>query len=158
MSTYVVAPKCQVNFKGKNWKAGQGIPGLTRSQQSEHLKSGFMVVKGSPEEAAGRFASPPCTVAPIPIGEDGNEGKEKPIEVKAPQTIIPPKETEISDSKESGSVWVLDPDGLFGKDIEELNVMIAERQPEVDPFDTAEEAITWLSQDYVEPVMPEKAG
>ncbi len=49
------------------------------------------------------------------------------------------------------SKWVLDPDGLRGRGLERLNVMIYEIDPGAGPAATAEEAIHWLSQDYVEP-------
>lgn len=51
----------------------------------------------------------------------------------------------------SKRLWDLDPDGLKGKSLEELNVMVAERDPEIPALDTVEEAVAWLSQDFVEP-------
>ena len=45
--------------------------------------------------------------------------------------------------------WDLDPETLIGKDVNELNVMVAERaQQVIDPFETVEEAAAWLSQDF----------
>ena len=45
--------------------------------------------------------------------------------------------------------WDLDPETLIGKDVNELNVMVAERaQQPIDPFETVEEAAAWLSQDF----------
>jgi hypothetical protein len=45
--------------------------------------------------------------------------------------------------------WDMDPAKITGRDIHELNVMIAERSGnEVPPFETVEEAIAWLSQDF----------
>jgi hypothetical protein len=48
--------------------------------------------------------------------------------------------------------WDVDPATLIGKDVNELNVMIAERTVglnEAQQFETPEEAIAWLSQDRV---------
>jgi hypothetical protein len=45
--------------------------------------------------------------------------------------------------------WNLDPASLADKDIHELNVMVAERGGnEVSAFETVEEAVAWLSQDF----------
>lgn len=48
--------------------------------------------------------------------------------------------------------WTFNPDILTGKDVIELNVMIAERTVAPNPvqeFETPEEAVAWLSQDYI---------
>lgn len=48
--------------------------------------------------------------------------------------------------------WDVDPTTLIGKDVNELNVMISERtvgSNEAQQFETPEEAIAWLSQDWV---------
>lgn len=46
------------------------------------------------------------------------------------------------------SKWDLDPEGLTGMDLDQLNVLVAERDSKVEPFETAEEARDWLSQDF----------
>ena len=46
------------------------------------------------------------------------------------------------------SKWSLNPADLEGKDLDELNVMVLERDETVDPFETVEEAVAWLSQDF----------
>lgn len=48
-----------------------------------------------------------------------------------------------------GSRWDLDPATLRGKKIDELNVMVLERDPAVKPFDTEKEAIAQLSMGFV---------
>ncbi len=48
----------------------------------------------------------------------------------------------------SPSVWVLDPADLQDKSLDELNVMILERDDELEQFETVEEARAWLTQDY----------
>jgi hypothetical protein len=44
----------------------------------------------------------------------------------------------------------MDPDGIRGLALDQLNIMILERDDEVAPFETVEEAAAWLSQDYEE--------
>lgn len=46
------------------------------------------------------------------------------------------------------SIWNLDPAGLRGMSVEQLNVMVLERDAKVTPFETIEEAVWWLTQDY----------
>ncbi len=49
----------------------------------------------------------------------------------------------------SNGPWDLDPATLVEKDVHELNVMIAERGDEKTPtFETTEEAVAWLSQNF----------
>jgi hypothetical protein len=48
------------------------------------------------------------------------------------------------------SIWTMDPDGIRGLALDQLNIMILERDDEVAPFETVEEAAAWLSQDYEE--------
>jgi len=44
--------------------------------------------------------------------------------------------------------WNLDPNDLVHKSLKELNVMVAERDPSVEPFETPGEASAFLSQDF----------
>lgn len=48
------------------------------------------------------------------------------------------------------SIWTVDPDGIRGMSIEQLNIMILERDDSIEPFETVEEAVAWLTQDYEE--------
>ena len=50
----------------------------------------------------------------------------------------------------SPSIWVVDPVGILGLSLDQLNIMILERDGSVEPFETAEEAAAWLSQDFEE--------
>lgn len=51
----------------------------------------------------------------------------------------------------SGSKFAHDPDGLRGKPLDELNMLILSIDPEMKPFDTVEEAIGQLSINYAKP-------
>jgi len=46
------------------------------------------------------------------------------------------------------SPWKLDPAQLEGKPLQELNLMIKERDDSIEPFETVEEAIAQLSADH----------
>lgn len=76
------------------------------------------------------------------IVEVGDEPKQESAADEAPPAPAKPPTT-------VPSRWALDPDGLRGMDVDDLNVMILEIDQDVDPFETAEEAIAWLTQDYV---------
>lgn len=62
---------------------------------------------------------------------------------QAPASIVQPR-----------SPWMLDPATLEGKTIEQLNVMVAERDPSIQAFPTAPEAVAFLSQDFDRPDAP----
>lgn len=48
------------------------------------------------------------------------------------------------------SKWAINPLALEQRPLEELNVMVRERDPSIPPFKTREEAIAKLSSDFVE--------
>jgi hypothetical protein len=52
------------------------------------------------------------------------------------------------------SKWDVDPATLEGKTIEQLNVMVAERDPSIQAFPTAPEAAAFLCQDFNRPDAP----
>ncbi len=70
----------------------------------------------------------------VPLGGVDSEGKPTKVE-----------------KVEVASRFAFDPDGLRGLDLDQLNVMIAERDPSVEPYESVEEATAHLSQDWVEP-------
>ena len=47
------------------------------------------------------------------------------------------------------SKFIFDPATLEGKSVEELNVLLKECDPEIEPMDTAAEAVAFLTQDFV---------
>ncbi len=49
----------------------------------------------------------------------------------------------------SSKKWGLDPDGLTGRTLEHLNLLVGERDPSMSPFETVEEAIAQLSSEFV---------
>ncbi len=63
----------------------------------------------------------------------------------APVLLSPPASQPVS------SKWIINPALLHAKDLNQLNVMIRERDPSIQPFETREEAIAFISQDYKPP-------
>lgn len=58
------------------------------------------------------------------------------------------KEGKKKTKKAPVSPWVMDPDGLKGRDLVDLNVIALEKGYDGEEFETAEEAIEFLSKDY----------
>ena len=50
----------------------------------------------------------------------------------------------------SPSIWTMDPDGIRGMSLDQLNVLILERDDSVELFEDVDEAAAWLSKDFVE--------
>lgn len=75
------------------------------------------------------------TVVPLP--EDGQPPPDHPVAPAA--ALLKPRE----------SAFDVDPALLAGVPLEQLNVMIAERDPEIGLCDTVEEAVSILSKDFV---------
>lgn len=48
------------------------------------------------------------------------------------------------------SIWIVDPSGIRGLSLDQLNIMILERDPDVAPFEDELEAAGWLSKDFEE--------
>jgi hypothetical protein len=73
------------------------------------------------------------------------------IHVQTPsgiQTSSGPAEKAPQPVTHKQTLWHLDPAGLEGKTLDQLNVMILERDETVEPFGTTEEAIAFLSQHF----------
>lgn len=60
--------------------------------------------------------------------------------------------TEITEKQPDKSIWVLNPEDLKGKEMDELLTMVIERDQnaDLDNFDTPEDVIDFLSKDFVE--------
>lgn len=121
------------------YRSGQIVPGGVFSDQQvkAHLASGYLrVVPGSapvasveskPEPEEGAVENPPGLDPTPSVGSSGD----------------------LAPAPKIASRWVLDPDALKGMTLDQLNVMVVERDESIEPFDTVEEAIEWLSQDFV---------
>lgn len=80
----------------------------------------------------------------------------KPIEVKSEggvEVSMTDASPAKADDKPEGhgqaiSKWSIDPASLTSKTLDELNVMILERDEKIEPFETPEEAVAFLSQDF----------
>lgn len=61
------------------------------------------------------------------------------------------EQTKEAPARHTDKRWALDPDGLRGKPLEELNVMIKERDDSLPLMETEAEAIAFLSKNYKAP-------
>lgn len=146
-------------------KEGQIIPDglLTKNEIGAKLRDGF-IVEASVVQTAPAEEKPLGGTIPSSDQSEGNAAKtgsadRQPIEVQqqngAVQTQVQTSENK-PDPEQVKSPWTLDPRGLQGVDLEELQVMIIERHAD-ENFDveqacpTAEAAISFLSQDFKEP-------
>lgn len=140
------------------FKAGELIPeGLfPQATIKEHLASGYCepVNVGTPPEQDIPTDNVPG-VQPAPIIPSGTRdtSPSAPVELvtTAPGGVtssVQIKKDPVPEVKTPLSIWNLDPEQLKGKSLDELNVMILERDDTIDPFDTLEEAVAQLSQDF----------
>lgn len=58
------------------------------------------------------------------------------------------KGSKAKNPPKKASPYCLDPKDLQGKSLEQLNIMLKERDAEEEPFETIEEGIEFLSQDF----------
>lgn len=150
---------------------------FTPDQIAAHIKSGYVIVPDrasapdpaalpvSKEDRPGESVGPPLTSGKQGEGAPGSE----PVTTDqvAPQHGTPGNIPDVSDAGAGVvaspasipgpvvdgagspvSKWIFDPATLEGKPLEELNVLIKENGPDVEPFETIEEALAWLSQDF----------
>ena len=101
---------------------------------------------------SGRYHKPGEVVDPAEFGTDQLEVLVRAgYLVRSEPLVEEDLEPEGRTGRVSPSIWILDPKPLHSLGVEELNVMVLERDSSIAPFDTAEEAVAWLSQHYEEP-------
>ncbi len=112
------------------------------------------------EEGAGGKGSDPVILDDVPSGmsaaggipdaSDPGAGVRVSAETLAaeiaPQPVPGP---EVDGAGSPVSHWIFNPAELAGKPLDELNIIIKERDAAVEPFATVEEAIAFLSQNYI---------
>lgn len=69
------------------------------------------------------------------------------IDTRSAPPVLTPQKPDKKDFKPT-SKWLFNPEDLEGNTLQELNLLIKERDASVDPYETTEEAIAHLSQDY----------
>jgi|GEM_PF-3269456 len=135
---------------------GNSYPPLTSPQIEEHLRSGYLQlygIKDEPITASDLTDSPPGKVETPPLpgpGKDGIDPKEAVMSINTGGVEVSSKPTAPPVVQEQ-SPWNLDAETLQGKDVDELNVMILERDENGPEFETKEEAMAFLSQDFAAP-------
>jgi len=124
MGRYQVASNCSVRYAERTWPPGSLLPEdypskLGPRTRKAHLEGGWAT----------------------PVGDHSTVDR----------TTIPTIKTEEDGSINSvdlNSVWNLNPAVMETKTLDQLNVLIHERDTALDPFEDKAEAVYWLSRDY----------
>lgn len=144
----------------KRYTAGMIVPdGFFRNQKA-HISSGYLTPVN---DNAIPEPQRPTEVVPgrdVPIVLKGNkEDKSEVIRLTTEHTPTGEPIVESTRTNDVGtpvtqvqSPWMLAPETLAGKGLEELNVMVHERDATIPPFEDPAEARAQLSQDYIAPL------
>ena len=125
----------------------KSIPDRPGESEAPPINAGSKGDSGSGSDPVTTDAAPTGVSAAggIPDASDGGAGN-----VLAPSTVEQPVPgPEIDGAGSEVGPWIFNPADLQGKPLEELNVLIAARDDKVEPFGTVEEAIAYLSQNFV---------
>ena len=124
-----------VPHRGRVYKEGEELPEdeLRPKQKAELLRKGGYAEVVDVAEAAPTL---PPGVADLSPGK-------KPTEL-AKQIKGTPEPAAAT----ATPTWNLDPAQLEGKSLDELNVMISERDPKIPELNDRDEAVAWLTQDF----------
>ena len=112
---------------------------------------GFLIKTGDQLDRDEHPLPPGVNPAPpmIPPDIDTTKGDKEIVDLGSPTKLLSTVRTTSVTSR--SNPWGFSPAALEGKDVSELNVMISERTRsgyEAKQFETCEEAVAWLSQDY----------
>lgn len=135
------------------YRAGEMLPAkdFNKKQIDEHLRSGYIEEAKEATADTGVQGLAPGQVAmpPLPGLDSSDKDKARTDGIKVNNsgagittTSTPPE------IKQDKSLWVFDPQSLAGKTLDQLNTLVKETDPKVEPFTTVEEAIAFLSQDF----------
>lgn len=108
-----------------------------------YVESGFLVPAGEP-------VLQPEDHDDIRGAIVGNDSVRPPEGAAATVPITSRADAEMKPEKaiKHRTPWMEDPGRMRKKSLEQLNLMIRERAPDMTPFDTVDEAAAWLSQDF----------
>jgi len=128
-----------------------------------YIRGGFVVVQSGiltpQDERARALAALDEVTTTVPLdGEGIEDGRtsadhDRSIEVTTKEEAGPAS----GEASQKVTHWNLDPDGIRNKSLEDLRVLIAERDPSITDEDvtTVEDAVALLSADFVAPVIAE---
>lgn len=152
------------------FRPGEYLPdGVPQKAIESHIKSGYVVAvnqEGPPEQALLVENPPGQDLGPaVSAGGDINDKSKRDNLDKQVFTTVPERSSagspgnvmQTTSKKPAApvtqvrSLWNLDPALLKSKTIDQLNVMVQERDNAVEPFSTTPEAVAFLSQDFVSP-------
>lgn len=145
---YRVAAKSSVLYDGTLYAPGAEFPCAVESICERLAAEGAIVLEFVPEPARAPVTVTLAPEAPsAPSGEAKNfaigldpDGSPLPAPTEQP---VPRDHSQFPQGK-----WNLDPTALAGKPLDELNVMILERDDTAAIFETVEEAVAHLSSDF----------
>lgn len=100
--------------------------------------------KGSDPVTTSQDKAPAATPGNIPDVSDEGVGV-----FASPRAEQPIPGPEVDGAGSEVSPWTFDPYMLAGKPVDELNILIKERDESVEAFETPEEAIAFLSQNFI---------
>lgn len=141
---------------GTLYKGGTILPEgvFTREQLEGHLKSGY--IEPLPHGEGPRAEAMSDSTGPDAVTKPTRSGEEKVIQTlegpRGPGVRTSSRQKEPAPGERGGgqapSVWTVDPANLEGKSLEELNVMVLDRDNSMEPFSTVEEAVAQLTADF----------
>ncbi len=157
---YRVRQGVSILDKSRLYRGGEFIPDgrLTFEQAEEKVRNGFLeIVNDDAPELPNKITDKhPGTENQIPfrVKDSGvietHERHGSPISVRTQagtkENVSPPPQQSMA--RQVVSPWTFNPALLQHKALPELNVMIRDKDGSVAPFETSQEAIAWLSQDY----------
>lgn len=124
MKKHVVAKGRAIHWNGQVIEEGADVTGMPFKNMVDHIKSGFVVELDTPD--------------PLP------EEQRKFVEPIASDQDLAVQGTKL----QAVGKWALDPKALKGKTLDQLNVMVKERDAQLKPFEKTEDAIERLSSDF----------
>lgn len=128
----------------------KSIPDRPGETEAPPINSGGKGDSGSGSDPVTTAAPPTGMAAAGGIPDVGDQGAGV---FAAPSAIEPVTQpvpgAEIDGAGSEVGPWIFNPAELQGKPLEELNVLIAARDDTVEPFGTVEEAIAYLSQNFI---------
>lgn len=153
--------------EGRMIKAGEVLPSgaLKHDEIKRHIASGYLIEEGMTRP---EFVEQPVVISGsdvvMPQGSEDStpriltppaSNNISPDPVPTVETVETPSESseEVNSVDPSGdpkSIWNFDPASLEGKSVEDLQVLVAETDPNMDAeaLASAQELIEWLTQDF----------
>lgn len=127
---YLVAKGRSMLYKTTNLGPGTDVTNLGLKHMEDHIRSGHVVRIGEAEASATNPPEPPATFKePLKSDQDADP-KGKSVKL------------------ETVGKWTFNPAKLEEKTLDQLNVLVQERDSSQSPFEKREDAVARLSSDF----------